>query len=166
MTAVRIGEHFLGFETDFFSQDGLPEHKVQMVFTSNSRPTSEDMENNILEYWKHHKTVGQFDGDRVRFEGLCYQRKAKCLALSYSYEKYRTHFFFARNKFAKAYHPRLLGAYLIVITKDGMAPIGLRTQAGNPVEWWSIAPAGYVDIRHVSRGNRWQAETFWNTAVR
>lgn len=166
MTTVRTAEHFRGFQTDFFSQDGLPEEKVQMVFTSNSRPTSQAMEKNILQYWKQHRTAGQFDGDRVRFERMRYRRKDKCLTVCYSYEKYRTYFFFTRNKFAKVYHPRLLGAFLIVVTKDGMVPIGLRTQAGVPVEWWSIAPAGYVDVGRISRGNGWRAETFWDTAVR
>lgn len=166
MTAARTAEHFLGFETDFFSQDGLPEENVQMIFTSNSRPTSQALGKSILEYWKHRKCAGQFDGNRVRFEGLRYNRKDKCLTVSYSYEKYRTYFFFTRNKFAKTYHPRLLGAYLIIITKDGMVPIGLRTQGENLTEWWSIAPAGYVDIKRISNNNQWQSETFWSTAVR
>jgi len=166
MTTLRTAEHCLGFETNFFSREGLPEEKVQMVFTSNSRPTSTAMEKDILEYWKQHRTAGQFDGDRVRFEGLHYRRKDECLTVSYSYEKYRTYFFFTRKKFPKAYHPRLLGAYLIIITKDGMIPIGLREQPEGHSEWWSIAPAGYVDVMRISRGNRWRAETFWNTAAR
>jgi len=146
VTYYKHLERFLGFETKAIFPQGLSSEKVQMVQTKNTRKTDIMIEKGIRTYWKKNSQHNMFDGDRARYEGICYDEKRHELGIFYSHEKYKTYFYTANMNLSRSYQAELLSINGVVITKDNLIPIGLRTAQTNHMGIWHIVPAGYIDI--------------------
>ena len=115
-----------------------------MIQTKNTRKTNEAIEQRIMIHWKTDRQNHVFDGDRARFEGFQYNEKSQDLKILYSHEKYRTYFYTAETALQRPYQAELLSINGVIITKDNLVPIGLRTVETNQKGIWHIVPAGYM----------------------
>ena len=146
---VKHFEHALGFEVEFLSLTGLSPDRVHMVQTKNTRRTDETLEQNIGLYWEKNKRNYVFDGDRARYERICYDEKVDRLEICFSHEKYRTYFYTADAALRKPYQAQLLSINGVVVTRDNLIPIGFRTAKTNQKGIWHIVPAGYIDVKPI-----------------
>lgn len=146
---IKCVEHYLGFETEFLMPEGLLSEKIQMIQTKNTRRTNKTIEERIRRYWDEKRQGSMFDGDRARYEGFCYNETNRQLKIFYSHEKYRTYLYASDSNLPRPYQAELLSINGVVLTKDDLIPIGLRTAETNQQGVWHIIPAGYIDTELV-----------------
>lgn len=143
---IKHLEHAVGFETEILLPEGLPAEKVTMIQTKNTRKTDTNLERKIGNSWQQNKQLNMFDGNRARYEGVCFDGIKRDLKIFYSHEKYRTYFYTADADLPRPYQAELLSINGVVITRDSSIPLGLRTRETNQNGIWHVVPAGYIDI--------------------
>ncbi len=138
-------ESAFGFEYRFFQPSGVSEKNTRMAIVPNSRPKIRRIEEEILPFFEKNRMPTQFNGDKLRFEGMMFDGKK--LLIKGSPEKYATHFLIRTTNLPEDYQALLLSVGGILVTNDRKLVTGIRNNKNtDQCRIYNMVPGGFLDI--------------------
>jgi hypothetical protein len=149
----RYLEHYLGFETDTISIEGIPATKINLIKVPNTREIDNSIELMIEKRWsKLENENNAFDNPRARFEGSYQDNETGELFIKWSDERYKNHAILKETNLPKPYQANPFTINGIPYTTDKKIPIVNRNpNRSDQGAIRHIAPAGFIDIHEIDK---------------